>query len=168
MKKITVMFLAFIFAAGICFASDPVEGYWLSIDEKTNKITAGWIIYQENGKLYGKVVSSAIDPPGTIASGTRERYPGFPIAGKVNEMPMAGTPWIFGLTRIKPGEWSGGSVINPEDGRMYNCKIIFRAADGRRFLVDTLEMRAEIGLRLGRSQFWRKTERATASSLWPR
>jgi len=29
-------------------------------------------------------------------------------------------------------------------------------------------MRGEIGLGIGRSQFWRKTDAATASNLWPK
>jgi len=82
-------------------------------------------------------------------------------------MPVIGTPWIFGLSPVRPGEWSGGHVINPEDGRMYRCKITFRAADGRRFRADTLEMRGEIGLGIGRSQFWQRTDEETASSLGP-
>ena len=48
MKK-PIILLFFLAAAALCFA-DPVEGFWLSVDEKTNKVTAGWQIYQEGGK----------------------------------------------------------------------------------------------------------------------
>jgi len=152
-------------AAVFCFA-DPAEGFWLSIDDKTNQVTAGWQIYEEGGKLYGKVLSLTDQPRGTIASRCRESYRGFPIAGRVNTMPVAGTPWIFGLTRQREGVWINGNVINPEDGGMYGCRITFHPADGRRYMADTLEMRGQI-LGIGRSQFWRKTDEATASSLWP-
>jgi len=165
--KRTVFFIVFIAVAVFCFG-DSVEGFWLSIDEKTEQVTAGWQIYQEGGRLYGKILSTATEPRGVIADRCRESYRGFPVAGRVNTMPVVGTPWIYGLTRQREGVWSGGNVVNPEDGGLYNCRITFHAADGRRYTVDTLEMRGEIGLGIGRSQYWRKTDEATASNLWPR
>jgi len=167
MKKLTVLLFMLLAVAGFCFAADPAEGYWLSIDEKTGKTTAGWHIYQEGGALFGKILSMAEHAKTVLAEPCRDSYAGFPVAGKVSQMTVVGTPWIFGLTLDKTGEWSGGSVINPEDGKMYKCKIIFRAADGRKYKTDTLEMRGEIGLGLGRSQFWQKTDRQTAESLGP-
>jgi len=168
MKKLLIFFISLSITA-VCFAqSDPVEGFWISVDDNTNKITAGWQIYQEGGKLYGKILSLADHPKGVIAVRCNESYKGFPVAGKVNTMSVTGTPWIFGLTKSKHGEWIGGSVINPEDGKIYNCKIMFRPADGKKFKTDTLEMRGEIGLGIGRSQFWRKTDEATAGGLGPR
>ena len=165
MKK-TVLFIVLLTAAFFCFA-DSVEGFWLSVDDNTNQVTAGWHIYQEGGRLYGKILSLANEPIGTIAARCRESYRNFPVSGRVNTMLVAGTPWIFGLTREREGQWSGGYVINPEDGGMYSCRITFHPADGRRYMVDTLEMRGEIGLGIGRSQFWRITDEAAASSLWP-
>jgi len=166
MKKMIALFLGLTTAAILCFA-DPVEGFWLSIDEKTNQVTAGWQIYQENGRLYGRILSTTTEPRASIASRCRESYRGFPVEGKVNTMPLAGPPWIFGLTSSREGVWAGGHVINPEDGGIYNCRLTFRPADGKRFAADTLEMRGEIGLGIGRSQFWRKSDEATASNLWP-
>jgi uncharacterized protein (DUF2147 family) len=168
MKKIIAFFIGLSIAA-VCFAqSDPVEGFWLSIDEKTNKVTAGWQIYQQNGTLYGKILSLADEPRGTIAKDVKESYRDFPLPGKVNQMEVAGPPWIFGLTKREPGDWRGGKIIDPADGNIYNCRIMFHKADGKKYANDTLEMRGEIGLGIGRSQFWRKTDQAGASNLWPR
>jgi len=168
MKKIIALVIGLSIAA-VCFAqSDPVEGYWLSVDEKTNKVTAGWQIYQQNGILYGKILSLSEDPKGTIAKDVKESYKDFPLPGKVNKMEVAGPPWIFGLTKKDIGDWRGGKIIDPADGNMYNCKIIFHKADGKKYANDTLEMRGEIGLGIGRSQFWRKTDAATAGNLWPK
>jgi len=166
MKRV-VFLMVFVAVAVFCFA-DSVEGFWLSIDENTNQVTAGWHIYQEGGRLYGKILSTATEPRGVIADRCRESYRNFPVAGRVNTMPVVGTPWIYGLTRQREGVWTGGHVVNPEDGGIYNCKITFHPADGRRYASDTLEMRGEIGLGIGRSQYWRKTDEATASNLWPR
>jgi uncharacterized protein (DUF2147 family) len=165
MKKIALVIVLFAFA-GLCFAADLVEGYWLSVDEKTEKVTAGWTVYQEDGKLYGKILSAPDGKKGDLAKDCKASYAGFPVAGDVSKMPMYGTPWIFGLTMNKPGDWSGGSIIDPQEGKMYKCKIIFHAADGKKYKTDTLEMRGEIGLGIGRSQFWRKSDLEKASNLW--
>jgi uncharacterized protein (DUF2147 family) len=162
MKKFMVLCLTL--AAGLCFA-DPVEGFWISRDEKTGKATAGWEIYLQGGKLYGRILSIAGFPQDERAMACKESYQGFPVAGKVNEMRVVGTPWIFALTMDRTGQWSGGSIIDPNDGKMYKCKITFRQADGRRYQEDTLEMRGEIGLGIGRSQFWRKSTGAEAGAL---
>jgi uncharacterized protein (DUF2147 family) len=167
MKKTGFVFGLAVLFGGLCFAADPVEGYWLSIDDKTGKVTAGWEIYQEGGKLYGKVISTAEHGPDVKAGACKESYRGFPVSGKVNEMKVVGTPWIFGLVREREGQWSNGSVIDPTDGNMYKCKIIFHFADGKKFMTDTLEMRGEIGMGIGRSQYWRKTSRETALGLSP-
>jgi uncharacterized protein (DUF2147 family) len=69
---------------------------------------------------------------------------------------------VMGETNLATIEQVG---IDPNDGKMYKCKITFHAADGRRYPTDTLEMRGEIGLGIGRSQFWRKSNRTEASGL---
>jgi uncharacterized protein (DUF2147 family) len=165
MKKFLIVLIMACWVGGICFAADSVEGYWLSVDEKTQKVTAGWQIYQEGGKLYGKIMSMADNPPTSIADKCKDSYAGFPVAGKVSQMKVIGAPWIFGLSMDKPGQWSGGNVIDPNDGKMYKCKINFHAAGGK-YKTDTLEMRGEIGLGIGRSQFWQKTDSGTAGSLY--
>ena len=163
MKK---LFFAFIIVfMGFALAADPVEGYWLSIDEKTGEITAGWEIYQKDGRLYGQILSAAGKPRNRVAVKCKESYSNFPVAGKVNAMTVVNTPWIYGLKQNKPGEWSGGSIIDPASGSQYQCKITFHAADGNRYKVDTLEMRGEIGFGIGRSQFWQKSNRAVAAGL---
>jgi uncharacterized protein (DUF2147 family) len=87
------------------------------------------------------------------ATACKESYSGFPVTGKVNQMTVAGTPWIFGLSMDKPGQWKNGNVIDPSDGKMYKCKITFHPRDGNKYKTDTLEMRGEIRLGIGRSQF---------------
>ena len=165
MKKIALFVLIFVFIAGFCFASDPALGYWISVDEKTGKATAGWEIYLNGDRLFGKILSVADHPQDVKASNCSESYRGFPLPGKVNEMPVVGTPWIFDLTLNRQGGWSGGNIIDPDGGKMYKCRITFRPMDGNRYKTDTLEMRGEIGLGIGRSQFWRRSTLAEASSI---
>jgi uncharacterized protein (DUF2147 family) len=164
MKRIVLMCCVLLLGAGLCFAADPLEGFWISVDENTNKITAGWEIYVQDGKLYGKILSLADFSQDELAGGCKESYKGFPLPGKVNQMKVIGPPWIFGLKEDKSGQWSGGNVIDPQDGKLYGCKVTFRPADGKKFPVDALEMRGTIGP-FGRSQFWKKSTQEEASGL---
>ena len=52
MKKLICAALL-LFTAAAVFAADPVEGYWVSINEE-GELTAGWHIYQKDGVLYGR------------------------------------------------------------------------------------------------------------------
>jgi uncharacterized protein (DUF2147 family) len=81
-------------------------------------------------------------------------------------MTVVGTTWMFGLTldRAGAGNWSGGNIIDPDNGSMYGCRVTFRQSDGNRYKVDTLEMRGSIGP-IGRSQFWTKATREQAAGL---
>jgi len=146
--------LCFCLCAAAAWAADPVEGAWVSVDDKSGEETAVWEFYVVDDILYGKMTAVVVQPPNPLAYRCKESYRGFPFTGKVNEMPVVGTPWIFGLRKEKPGQWKGGSVINPEDGALYKCGVTFHPADGKKYPVDTLEMRGEIGLGIGRSQFW--------------
>ena len=166
MKKcISLLFVGMFFVSGFCFGADLVEGFWVSVDDKTGKSTAGWEIYAVGDKLYGKILSVAGHPQDVKAYNCKDSYRGFPVRGKVNEMAVVGTPWIFDLTRDRPGVWSGGHIIDPDKGSMYRCKITYHPQDGNRYKTDTLEMRGEIGLGIGRSQYWQKATREAASAL---
>ena len=156
MKKFIFAALLLSVFAGFAFAEDPVEGYWVSINEE-GKLTAGWQIYEKDGVLYGKILAVAGKARDTIAAAVKESYKDFPVEGAVNKMTVAGTPWIWGLSKKNTGQWAGGNIVDPADGKMYKCKITFRAADGKKFKEDTLEMRGEIGMGIGRSQFWKRS-----------
>ena len=166
MKSKKIMFVLFFLALAVfCFAADPAEGFWISVDEKTGKETAGWEIFIRDGKLYGRILSLAGLSQTTKADKCNDSYKGFPAAGKVSDMTVVGTTWIFGLVPDgSPGSWKGGNIIDPNDGSMYGCKITFRPADGKKFKSDTLEMRGTIGP-FGRSQFWKRATREQAAGL---
>jgi uncharacterized protein (DUF2147 family) len=165
MKKTGVILCLLILAAGSAFAADPAEGYWLSIDDKTGQVTAGWEIYVGGGKLQGKILSAVGAKQSDLAVKCKDSYKEFPLSGKVSQMPILGTPWIFALSPDKgPGAWISGYVIDPSKGEVYTSRITFHAADGKTYKVDTLEMRGSIGP-FGKSQYWQKTTREQASGL---
>ena len=165
MKKIIAIFAILLLAGTLCFAADPAEGFWISVDEKTNSDTAGWKIWQEGGKLYGKILSVAGIPQDTKATGGKGKsYDNFMNGADVGTLPSVGTSWIWDLKKDGEGKWSNGYIIDPNDGKRYKCRITFHKADGKKYASDTLEMRGEVGP-FGRSQFWKKATEAAASAL---
>jgi len=158
-KSILFVFVAMMVAT-VAFAADPVEGLWKSVDDETGEATAFWRIYDKGGVLYGEILKIVGKDDSTIATAAKPSYKNFPVKGEVNKMRVVGTPWIYGLKKNKPGEWSGGNIVDPKKGDFYQCKITFRKADGKKFLKDSLEMRGEIGLGIGKSQIWQKATEA--------
>lgn len=158
MKKLVALCLVAAFAVAGLSAADKVEGFWKSIDETTGKVTAVWKIYQKDGKLFGEIVTVPNQSDSTIATACKSSYPDFPVKGDVSKMTVVNTPFIFNLKMKNAGQWEGGNIIDPKDGKIYKCKINFRAKDGKKYKTDVLEMRGEIGMGIGRSQFWEKCE----------
>jgi uncharacterized protein (DUF2147 family) len=164
MKKTITTVIIILACAGYAFAADPVEGFWLSVDPISGKIQSGWEMYINNNTMYGKMVSAVGCLPTTNAVKCKDSYANFPIAGKVNQLPILGTPWMFNLQMDSPGRWINGNIVNPDDGNMYKLTLIYHPADGKKFKQETLEVRGQLLIFSG-SQYWRRATREEASAL---
>ncbi len=162
-KRILFALLALCCAIG-AYAADPAVGLWKSVDEE-GKTTAAWRIYEKDGRLFGEIVTVPNQRDETIASSCKPSYKDFPVPGDVSKMKVTGTPFIFNLKMKEPGQWADGNIIDPKDGKIYKCKITFHGADGKKYPVNTLEMRGEIGLGIGRSQNWIATDEAEIEAM---
>ena len=168
MKKILTLFLFLITMAFPVFAKDPAEGYWISIDEKTNSITGGWKFYiNDNGKMEAVLVFT----PGCNSTNLAEGCKGlksvndFPVKGDISKMKILNeTPWIYGLSKNSDGVWENGTIIDCSEGKKYSCKITFTPADGKKQKTDTLILRGSIGP-VGRSQIWRRPDAEVIEAL---
>lgn len=123
MKKIVALLISLLLFTGVVFAADPALGLWKSIDDKTGEITAIWKIYEEKGELRGEITALVGYPQDALAKDCKESYKGFPVPGVVNKMTTANTPWIFGMQKESEGNWKGGNIIDPGNGKMYGCVI---------------------------------------------
>jgi uncharacterized protein (DUF2147 family) len=120
-------------------AFSPV-GLWRTFDDHTGKERGAVRISDQNGILFGSIVST-VDP----AEGKRicEKCP-----GDRKNQPIIGLNIIRGL-RQNGEQWSGGEILDPETGSIYRCSM--RVEDGGRKLV----LRGYFGISLlGRSQTW--------------
>ena len=149
MKKIVAMVAALFVAAAACFAADPAVGLWKSVDDKTGEVTAIWRVYEQDGKLFGTIAATVDKPQDVIASACKESYKNFPVAGAVNKMKTVGTPWIYNMVKESEGNWKGGNIVNPGDGKCYGCVIKYLSAGQKNksytAKVPTLAMAGTVG-----------------------
>jgi hypothetical protein len=169
MKRALFLFCLVVSVSGLSFAADsatdPVEGYWFSLDDRSGEVISGWEFYCDSGGvLYGRLLSGVGVTEDTIAARCRETYANFPIAGKVNQMPVLGTPWFFGFRNQDSGRWTGGTVVNAETGKVYSSTLTYHAIDDSRYKVETLEVRGYVFLFSG-AQYWRRCTEEEALSL---
>ena len=166
MKKIIALISGLLLACGLCFASDPAEGLWKSIDDKTGEVTAIWKIYETDGVLYGTIAAVVDNPQDVVASSCKESYKNFPVAGAVNKMHTVGTPWIYNMKKESEGNWKGGNIVNPGDGKIYGCVIKYLKAGEKNksytAKTETLAMAGTVGP-IQVFQYWvRATEQDVA------
>ncbi len=128
---------------GTAHADEPTPvGRWTTIDDKTGKPSSVVQIWEEDGKLKGKVESVVVapgedpDPKCTKCEGA--------LKGK----PITGMVILWDLARDGK-RWSGGRILDPDEGSVYRCLV--EPVDGGA----KLDVRGYLGISLfGRTQTW--------------
>lgn len=123
-------------------AIDPALGVWKTIDEKTNQPSSLIRLEERNGGLIGTVIELIPTPGETLITHCRL------CKSERKDKPIVGMVIMNGLKKEKTGHWSGGEILDPEEGDIYKVKIA--TEDGK-----TLRVRGYIGISLiGRTQVW--------------
>ncbi len=137
MKKIFfTLVLAFVAVLGV--QAQSVTGKWKTIDDETGKPKSIVEIYEQNGKLFGKVVEILTDKKEAKC----DKCPGAD-KGK----PIKGLTIIKGLKK-DGSSYSGGTIIDPNSGKEYKCAIKLNGSE-------KLDVRGYVGIQaLGRTQTW--------------
>jgi uncharacterized protein (DUF2147 family) len=130
---------------GVAASASPV-GLWKTIDDATGEVKSVVRISEENGSLVGTIVK-LFPKPGKDPNPLCDK-----CTDEKKDQPLLGMGILWGLT--KDGEeWSGGLILDPDNGKTYKSKIKLEGAGG------TLTVRGYIGFSLlGRSQTWVRTE----------
>ena len=69
---------------------------------------------------------------------------------KLRDRPLLGLDIFKGFTYDGNGEWSGGTIYDPNSGKTYSCKL--KLVD-----PDTLKVRGYLGISLiGRTETWKR------------
>ncbi|NBD08267.1 MULTISPECIES: DUF2147 domain-containing protein [Corallococcus] len=121
-------------------------GRWTTIDDETKKPKSVIAIYEENGKLYGKIEKLFREP-------TEEQNPVCDkCQGALKDQPIIGMTILRDLKK-DDDEWSGGTILDPANGKTYKCKIAVEEGGKK------LKVRGYIGMSLlGRTQHWNRAE----------
>jgi len=138
-------FLTFLFiaVAGIFSAQAQVTGRWKTIDDETGQAKSIVEIYEQNGKIYGKVVE--------ILNPAKKNAKCAKCKGGDKDKPIEGLVIIKGLTK-DGNEYTDGDILDPNKGKLYSCTI---KLDGK----DKLDVRGYMGISmLGRSQTWHRVK----------
>jgi uncharacterized protein (DUF2147 family) len=142
MRHFFLLLTAFVISTTFA-QKNSVLGKWKSIDDDTGKEMGTVLIYEENGKIYGKVIE--ITKPEDRDKLCND------CAGADKDQPILGLVVIRGLK--KDGhEYSGGKILDPKHGKYYKCYINLENEN-------KLKVRGYIGISLfGRTQYWHRVK----------
>jgi uncharacterized protein (DUF2147 family) len=138
MKYLLLLALSFQFSF-----SQSIFGKWKTIDDETGKERSIVLIYEVNGKVYGKVIE--------ILEPTLKDKKCALCNGADKDKPVLGLTIIKGLSKDEE-EYNGGKILDPKNGKLYKCSIILDGAD-------KLKIRGYIGVSMfGRTQYWQRVK----------
>jgi uncharacterized protein (DUF2147 family) len=121
--------------------NSPV-GLWKTVDDATGKVKSVVSIWVENNKLYGRI-QKIMDPDLKDPNPTCQDCTGDQKGKRV-----IGLRILWDLRKDGDG-WSGGSILDPESGKIYKC--LLSVEDGGK----KLKVRGYLGVSLlGRTQYW--------------
>jgi hypothetical protein len=131
-----------VLIAGAALAQDAgsIVGLWKTFDDDTNQPAALVQISEQNGLFVGKV-TKILDPSGlpTCAKCTDYR----------KDKPVVGMEILSGLKKDGENMYSGGRILDPDDGEIYRADIKLLDQGNK------LDLRAYLGIPLiGRTQSW--------------
>lgn len=134
-------FVIALLTASVVFAAESPVGKWKTIDEKSGKVVSEVELYEQGGKLFGKIVGLT-DP--INAQGQPKKCSA--CTGEDKDKPIVGLVIIKGLSPDKD-RYKGGTILDPDDGKVYKAEVW--QEDGK------LKVRGYLGV-FYRTQTWVK------------
>jgi uncharacterized protein (DUF2147 family) len=127
------------FLLGEVMAAESPVGRWNTIDEKTGKVTSVVEVYDQGGKIFGKItgLTDPNDDKGKPRICTK-------CPGSDKDKPVVGLVIIKNL-RLDGEQYKQGTIMDPEDGKVYKAEMWLE--DGK------LKVRGYLGL-FYRTQTW--------------
>ena len=95
--------------------SQSILGEWKTIDDISGNPKSILEVFEKGGRIYGKVQR--------ILEKGKENAKCIKCEGDLKDKPVVGMLIIDGLKNESKNEYSGGEILDPENGRKYRCKI---------------------------------------------
>ena len=114
---IATAFAAIPIGPKLSAAAESVAGKWNTIDDKSAKVTSEVELYEQGGKLYGKIIGlpEPNDAGGKPKTCTK-------CQGADKNQPIVGLVIIKDLAP-DGDRYKGGTILDPEDGKVYKAEI---------------------------------------------
>lgn len=138
-----LIFLSFTLLTASVFAQTTPIGKWKTIDDESNKPKSIIEIFEKDGLLYGKI-EKLFRKPDEDQNPKCDK-----CTGDKKDQLVIGMQILNGLKKDSDSVWSGGEILDPNNGKTYSCKVTL-IEDGKK-----LKVRGFIGFSLlGRTQIW--------------
>jgi uncharacterized protein (DUF2147 family) len=116
-KKIYLIF-ALLFFSTFAAVAQTIVGKWKSFDDATGEMKSIIEIFEKGSKIYGKVIKT-FPKPGQDADPICSKCP---IEDDRYNKKVIGMEILKGM-EVDDDEYSGGTILDPEVGKIYRCKI---------------------------------------------
>jgi uncharacterized protein (DUF2147 family) len=105
------------FLASEVMAAESPIGRWNTIDEKSGKVTSVVEVYDQGGKVFGKItgLTEPNDDKGKPRICTK-------CPGSDKDKPVVGLVIVKDL-RLDGEHYKGGTIMDPEDGKVYKAEM---------------------------------------------
>lgn len=139
----TLLLLGSIIFGLNAFSQTSPVGRWKSIDDETKQPKSIIEIFEKDGLLYGKIER-------LFRKADEDQNPKCDkCSGSQKDQLIIGMQILNSLKKDSDVKWSGGEILDPNNGKTYSCKVTL-IEDGKK-----LEVRGFIGFSLlGRTQVW--------------
>ena len=126
-------------------AQSNIVGKWKTIDDSTKAEKSIVEIYEQDGKLYGKIVQLFQKPE-------EDQDPKCDkCSGEMKDQKVLGLVFMKRHKKNTDTKWEDGEITDPKNGKTYDCKIEL-IEEGKK-----LKVRGFLGFSLlGRTQIWVK------------
>jgi uncharacterized protein (DUF2147 family) len=116
-RLVSLVVLSAVLVAGPVMAADSLVGKWNTVDDKSGKVVSEVELYDQGGKLFGKItdLTEPNDKEGKPKTCTK-------CEGADKDKPIVGLVIIKDLS--PSGErYKGGTILDPEDGKVYKAEL---------------------------------------------
>ena len=109
--------LAVALGTNMSVAADSLVGKWNTVDDKSGKAKSEVQLYEEGGKLFGKIVglTEPNDDKGKPKTCTK-------CTGGDKDKPIVGLVIVKDLS-LSGDRYKGGTILDPEDGKIYKAEV---------------------------------------------
>ena len=118
MKRLVLaVVVSCVFGPGVLLAADSQVGTWKTVDDKSGKVKSEVQLYEQGGKLFGKIagLTEPTDKQGKAKTCTK-------CEGADKDKPIVGLVIIQGLSP-SGDRYKGGTILDPDDGKVYKAEL---------------------------------------------